>query len=156
MRKSFNKKLYDLNNKKGIINAIDLFKIQFGWVHVENDKEMFKKGDVVFKDYEDQIYIVEVEVKNVGWKPDGKFKYDTLHFAYKPKTKSDYFVSFNGKCDRAFVCEKDDLIKDENIIFKNTRNRVSGEQTYNEPFYEIHLSMCEFYYKKDDSWYQGE
>lgn len=154
-RKKFSQALYDSNNKKGIMNAISLFESNFAWRVDKDLKEMFKDGDIIFTDYEDQRYIVEVEVKNVGWKSDNSFKYPTIHFAYKPETKADFFVSFNDKCNRAFVCKTEDLIKPENIIRKDTRNKETGEITYNEPFYEIHISMCELYIKyKDGEWYE--
>ena len=52
----------------------------------------------------------------------------------------------------AFVCLGEDLIQDDNIVFKNTWNRSSGETTKNEPFYEIAVEDCEMYKKEDGKW----
>lgn len=151
MRKNFSKALYEANDSKGKTAGIELFKQKFGLKHVELTQELYQKGDLVFVDCDGQGFTVEVEIKNVGWK-DGKFKYDTLDFAYKPNNEADYFVSFNKTVDRAYVCLKENLIKEENIVFKNTRNRFTNEKTEAEPFYRIKVSDCELYHMEDKIW----
>jgi len=132
-------------------NAIELFQTQFGWSWKEvND------NSISFIDYEDQEYIIDIECRNVGWKPDGTFKYNTLLFDYEINPDAYYYVSFNYKGNRAFVCKREDLVKKENIIYKNTMDKETGKQIYNKPYYEIHLSMCELYIKKEDGWYYEE
>lgn len=151
LRKKFARDLYDSNDSKGKNAALDLFETTLGYKPLENSKELYCDGDVLLEDNLGNPIMVEAEVKNVGWY-NGDFRYSTLHFAYKPKTKSDWFVSFNGRCDRAFVCKGTDLIKDDNIIFKNTRNRHNGQSTESEPFYEIKVQDCQLFRKDKNVW----
>ena len=152
-RKTFSKNLYKANDKKGKESAIELFTQIFALKNIPVQKELYKAGDLKFHDCDGIEFIVEAEVKNVGWTDKG-FKYKTLHFAYKPLTDSDYFVSFNGECDKAFICSKEQLIQDKNVIYKNTFNKNNGQSTKNEPFYEIKISDCEYYIKESDRWHE--
>lgn len=138
--------------KKFIINnCIDLFQTQFGWFCVDIEDNIIK-----FVDFEDQEYIVQLECRNTGWKPNGTFKYNTLLFEKDIYPEAYYIASFNSKGNRCFVCNKEDLVKPDNLIFKHSVDKETGKQTYNKPYYEIHLSMCELYIKKEDGWYYEE
>lgn len=149
LRKKFNKVLYDNNNQIGINASINFFN-QVGWKEIPTD-EMYCDGDVIFTDASGKRVLVEIEVKNVGWR-NQSFIYDTIHFAYKPKSKSDIFMSFNQECNAFFSCKASDLIRTENIIRKNTKNRMSGEITYDEPFYEINVNRCRKFIYQNNNW----
>ena len=150
LRKKFSKTLYNSNDSKGKEAAIGLFGGTWGFKPLDKCEELFCDGDVVFSDKEGNLTMVEVEVKNVGWY-NGNFRYDTLHFAYKPKNKSDWFVSFNSACDRAFVCKGTDLLNEDNIIFKSTRNKYNNQTTEGEPFYEIKVNNCKLFEKGENN-----
>ena len=150
-RKTFHQELYDENDRLGKRAGVELFEQIFDVKIIDLEKELYKKGDLYFEDKDGNKILVEIEVKNVGWV--GKFfRYKTLHFAYKPSNKSNYFVSFNKKLTMAIVCKGGDLIREENIVHKNTKNKFSGQVTENEPFYEIKLSNCDIYEKVENKW----
>lgn len=145
----------DISNKKAIINAIDLFKSHFGWVHVEDIKDILDGNLITFEDYEYEHYLIEVSINNNIWK-NNKPRYNTLLFPYDLNIEVDYFLQFNKKCDLAVVAKKEDIVKPDNLIFKNHNDKDTGKHYYNKKFYEIHTSMCEFYIKEKDSWYEKD
>lgn len=150
-RKPFSKKLYEKYDAHGKQATIELFGQILNYRHVPLEEELYKKGDVLFEDLDNKRVLVEVEVKKVGWKND-TFAFKDIHFAYKPMNKSEYFVSFNPSYTAAIVCKGSDLIKDENVIYKNTKNKDSGETTTREPFYQINLNNCDVYKKVYNQW----
>ena len=75
---------------KLISNTAELFQTQFGWSWKDIDQD---NNIIVFTDYEDQEYAVEIEVRNTGWRPDGSFKYNTLLFEYNKNLSSNFFIS---------------------------------------------------------------
>ena len=145
-RKTFSRASYEQNDQTGKDACIDIFSNLFGYTHIPYEKELYKKGDLIMDDPKGIERLIEVEVKRVGW-TDGNFKYDSLHFAYKPDSESYAFASFNKELDNVFLAKKTWVIQERNLITKDTYNRYTGEKTYNEPFYEIKVSKCKHYRK---------
>lgn len=143
----------DISNKKAIINAIDLFKSHFGWVNVEEIKDILHGQYVTFEDYEYEHYLVQIDIRQELWK-NNNLRYNSIIYPYELNLEVDYFLSFNKKCDQAIVSKKEDIVKPENVIYKNHNDKKTGKHFYNKRFYEIHASMCELYIKEKDSWYE--
>ena len=150
-----------VNNKKVISNALELFRQQFGWVSEDDPKQIFLDEFLFLKDFEDNEFVIRVEMKEELWKTDGRIRYSTLiisahddYINYDINTEVDYFAFFNKKCNRAFVCTREDIIQKDNLIFRNQEHK--GKTYYNKPCYEAHLSMCDLFERREDGWHEKD
>jgi len=150
-----------LISKKVVLNTLDLFQNQFGWTTEEDQKTIFMDEFLFLKDFEDNEFVVRAEIKDELWKNGGKIRYSTIitsaaddFINYDINTEVDYFVFLNKKCDQAFICKREDLVQKDNLIFRN--QEYEGKTHYNKPCYEIHMSMCELYEKREDGWYEKD
>jgi hypothetical protein len=123
-----------LISKKVVLNTLDLFQNQFGWTTEEDQKTIFMDEFLFLKDFENNEFVVRVEIKDELWKNDGRIRYSTIitsahddYINYDINTEVDYFVFLNKKCDEAFICKREDLVQKDNLIFRNQEHKDTHE-----------------------------
>lgn len=139
-----------MSTNKLIKKSKELFESQFAWTHIETIGHF-----LIFRDYDNHEFCVCAIAKDKLWKRKG-FKYETIIVpssdVFLKETFIDYYCFMNKSRNRAFICEGSDLIKQDNIIYRNYQ--TEHKTYYNAPCYEIHLSMCELFEEREDGWYE--